>query len=179
MTPKETVKAMAMLRAAYPARELTKDTLALYAAGLQDLAPEGVYEVLKRHIATSKWFPAISELRETYLEAASNLPTEEDAIAEVRSAMSKYSYTETPEWSCPEVREAVGVIGWRNWCLSENPASTRARFLDAYRNVRRRAMHDAQASGISLRLTDAEKTSRIDAGKVVANLADVLKGGHG
>lgn len=141
---------VAVLKAAYPRQELGEDTVGLYERALADVPAAAGRAAVEQHIATSRWWPTIAELRELVAETRLSLPTAEAALAEVRKALQGYGAHEVPPWSCPEVAEAVGVIGWSNWCLSDHPASTRARFLEAYQTVRRRSLEQAQRTGLQL-----------------------------
>ena len=64
MTKPEAIKLIAVLRAAYPNQDITEETVELYAAMLADLDFSIAQESLQRHIATSRFFPTVAELRD-------------------------------------------------------------------------------------------------------------------
>lgn len=137
MNKSEALKCLAILKASYPRQEIGAATIEAYSTMLADVDFLAVQEAIKRLICTSKWFPAIAEIREEIAKGATaGLPPVELAWGEVWKAISRYGMNRTPQFSCPEVAAAVDAIGWRHICLDENVTSTRARFTDAYRAVR-------------------------------------------
>lgn len=147
MTKAEALSCVAMLAASYPRHALTPVNLNAYAVMLEDLAFVDVSEAVKRLVCTSKWFPAIAEIRTEVAEAkCSELADPGLAWAEVLAMVSRCGYNGSPEWSSPAMADAVAAVGWRHICIDENIASSRARFVDAYRASRLRAV-DVQRLG--------------------------------
>ena len=69
-TQTEVSATLAFLAAAYPRYEMTKDTVKVYAMGLDDV-PADALEIGARQLSkASKWFPSLSELREESLKYA-------------------------------------------------------------------------------------------------------------
>ena len=176
MKPQETARALGILCAAYPRQTLPKETLEIYATTLRDLDFAAVMGAIERLVSVSKWFPTVAEIRETVIAERSSLPSDSEAMAEVRAAMSRWGPSEIPSWSCPEVEQAVRVVGWQNWCNSQNPASTRARFLDAYSEIKRKALGDAQRAGVLLPGSERHREAAAVANRTVAELAGNLGG---
>lgn len=58
----EALKLLKILEAAYPKQQLPEDSVKLYVKYLEELDYADVQPIVRRHIETSKWFPAISEL---------------------------------------------------------------------------------------------------------------------
>lgn len=146
MTKTEALKCLSILKASYPRQELGRDTLEAYAAMLADIDFEAAQDAVRRLICGSKWFPSIAEIRAEVAQAAmANMPAPEIAWGEVWKAISRYGMNRQPQFSCPEVAAAVDVIGWRTICLDENVASSRSRFIDAYRSY-----HDGSRSAAQL-----------------------------
>lgn len=71
MTEDALCQAMAVLAEAYPARRVEETTIALYRRMLADLTDEELDTAVVLHLSRSKFFPAVSELR----EAARPTPT--------------------------------------------------------------------------------------------------------
>lgn len=141
MTRSQALKCLAVLAASYPRNGLEKHNLDTYALMLEDLDFVRVGEAMKRLTCKLKWFPSIAEIRAEVAEAELGdvLPAEL-AWGEVQKAIGRYGYSRMPEWSSNEMTAAVDAIGWRNICLDENVAATRARFIDAYGASRSRAL---------------------------------------
>jgi len=55
---------MSVLTAAYPRQITGRNTLAVYAQALADLDPDEVREAVAEHVATSRFFPTIAEIRD-------------------------------------------------------------------------------------------------------------------
>lgn len=137
MIKEEAFKCMSILKAAYPRQLLDAATLTTYTTMLEDLACDDVQSAIQRIICTSKFFPAIAEIRAECTRAVSTLPEPEIAWGEVRKLVNSYGGRQRDdrklEFSHPEIAAAVDVIGWQTICNDENVTSTRARFVDAYR----------------------------------------------
>jgi hypothetical protein len=136
MTKSEAMKLVALLQGAYPRMTFPPTTLEVYAMGMSDLPYDAAYNAVSRLVQTSKWIPTISEIREQVVEERASLPAPEVAWGEVQRAIGRVGSYMTPVFECEEIDRAVRVLGWKNICLDENVASTRARFVDAYRALR-------------------------------------------
>lgn len=132
----KTVDCLIMLQAAYPRVELGSQTIKVYQIGLADIDPQLLQAAVLQHIATSKWFPTIAELRQRVVEerltAAGHLSAPE-AWSLVMRQVRSVGHWRVPDVP-PAVRKAIDASGgWRQLCLSENPTADRARFLEAYK----------------------------------------------
>lgn len=87
MTKADTYFVFAILTAAFPRQEISKDTGDLYALFLADFEREPAERAVKRIITKSRFFPSIAELREEIAELALGLPSELEAwtLAERRA----------------------------------------------------------------------------------------------
>ncbi len=135
----EILKIMAILTAAYPNSGANDGTIPLYARLLSDIPGELLQQAAFAHIATSKFFPTIAELRQAALdvqEAADPLPDAHAAWGEVLREMDRVgwltTFGETLQFSHPLIAEVVHLFGWQRLCASENTVSDRAQFLAAY-----------------------------------------------
>lgn len=145
MTAAEVAKLLAIAAAAWPQARLSPETSLVWEDLLSDIEPGIASRALRRLVATSRWLPAISELRAECL--ALRQPTQRPAMqawGDVLAAVHKYGYYGTPQFPCPITAAAVSALGWREICLSEHQASDRARFCEAYDQIARRAQSEAQ-----------------------------------
>jgi hypothetical protein len=155
-TKAEIVKLWAVLCATYPqySKDLQPDTLELTVSVYQELLADIPIATLqasaKQHIASSKWFPTVAELR----QGATSISTTQhvtalEAWGEVKAAMlawNRYSNGGDPAWptfSNPlianMVRNLGGMIALQD---SENEVADRARFVEGYNVLLRRAEDD-------------------------------------
>lgn len=129
-------KVMAVLAATYPRQEISGETATAYYAVLQDL-PLDLLKAATLHLAaTSKWFPAASEIRSTafeLVEREAGVPDAYQAWQQVIESMRSGGSYSKPEWSHPAIGATVNAIGGYGYlCRSENMISDRARFVEAY-----------------------------------------------
>jgi hypothetical protein len=140
----------------YPshAGKLTPDDmsnlLALWIQLLGDLPGDVLKAAALQHMAVSQWFPAVAELRQQ--ASVLTAPPAQAAIeawGEVVAAMASsryYRYAdgfhEVPQFSDPVTQKVVDSMGWGNLCASEDYTADRARFLQGYEAVARRAQDD-------------------------------------
>ena len=136
MTPtKELFKTMAVLGAAYPNFEVQETTGEVYFKLLEDIPAETLERAALEHIARSKFFPTIAELRQAafdLLEASSPLPEGHEAWQAVLAEVERVGHAGSPEFDSPLIAKAVGTLGWRTICLSDNVAVERAHFMQVY-----------------------------------------------
>jgi hypothetical protein len=146
---------LAILSVEYPdhvnkmSPEQLRNLRGLYRETLADLDDETLRAAALRHIASSQWFPKVSELREAAVRVTRQPAIDPmEAWEAVRRAISKWGsygvpfYNEEtnefgwtlPTFDDPLTAKIVKQMGWRNLCLSEDTEamSDRARFLDAY-----------------------------------------------
>jgi hypothetical protein len=127
----------------------TKDMKAVLVIWCEMLAPFPV-EVLKlaakQHIATSKYPPAISEIRSIAISIMQPPRlTGMEAWGEVGREMRRVSGVYgTPQFSDPLIEKVVREMGWRNLCTSEMPAADRARFIEAYDQIQGRQQREQE-----------------------------------
>lgn len=104
------IEAVGTLAAAFQ-KELSPETIGIYADALADIEPALLAESVRQLIATAKFFPVISELRRTAARIAGILPPSSGQIlalirqADVRESVARrdgsYAYTER-FWRWPE-----------------------------------------------------------------------------
>lgn len=132
--------AMAM-RTYYPREELmpNEQAIELWYDQLRDYDYNVVSTALKKWVATNKWSPAISDLRQTAAEVMlGSIPDWGKAWEEVQDAIhihGFYEYNAALESVSPLTRIAIERIGWDNLCMSENHVASRANFREIYNGV--------------------------------------------
>lgn len=114
MTPLE---AVSVLAAAFQ-KDLTSETISVYASALKDIEPGLLEASVRDQVATSKFFPAVSEIRRAAGRIAGILPPSSGEIlalirrADVREAIYRrdgsYAYTER-YWDWPEEASAETI----------------------------------------------------------------------
>jgi hypothetical protein len=141
------MQCLILLKSAYPRMAFGPQSVATYQRALADIDPELLRVAVLKHISISKWFPTIAELRQAVtgliLEAEGQLAAPE-AWGVVMREVRRVGHWRKPELS-PLVQQAVEAVGgWRQICFSENIAADRARFLEAYTLLQRRAVERRQ-----------------------------------
>lgn len=127
-----------------------KEQLELWQKLLADLPCEILKASALQHMASSQWFPTVSELRNgagaiaapaarVAIEAWGDVVTE---MASPRSYRYADGFHEFPKFTDPLVQKIVDSMGWGNLCGSDDTTADRARFLQAYEAMARRATED-------------------------------------
>lgn len=119
MTKAETIKLLAVLRAAYPNQTITEETVDVYCGMLADLDAEAATQGVKALLAESRFFPTISEIRAAALRDNHAIASGLVAWGEVMAAVKRVGSYATPEWSSETVAKAVRAIGWESICRCE------------------------------------------------------------
>jgi hypothetical protein len=135
---------IAILAAAYPSANVTRETVQVYVADLADI-PDDVLDVACAECrATCKWFPTIAELRQASARiqsGADSLPPATEAWGEFLRLTAIYANDgDQPPMANPVLEKTVRAMGWRYLCASTNGVADRARFIDLYDEYSRRAV---------------------------------------
>lgn len=120
------------------------DLQILWCELLKDLDGELLRAAALQHVATSKWFPSVAELREAAADIVNpdHRLTAMEAWGEVVSQIRSIGSYGRPQFSNPIIRRMVSDMGWANLCASEMPVADRARFIDGYQALVIRAKHE-------------------------------------
>ena len=145
------VRVLGRLGDAYPRYEIREGMAETYAVLLGDLPDEILMAATIHHIASSKWFPSIAELRTAATDIQSRamgVRSAEEGWINVQKAVRQFGYygeTVDPEdgggWRVPSMlsdleKSAVDALGgWRMLCQSDNAVADRAHFLKIYGNL--------------------------------------------
>ena len=159
----------------YALRDMTaaqvSDLEILWCELLRDVDGELLRAATLQHVATSKWFPTVAELREaaTDIMSPSHRTTAMEAWGEVARQIRSVGSYGRPEFSSSLIRRLVDDMGWLNLCMSEMPGADRARFIEGYKALvsrdRREAMELPQVIEARRRFRLLAEQKRIGAPK--------------
>lgn len=141
-----------LLVKAFPHVRCDEQTANVYELSLSDLDPVTCRAAVQRLIATSKFFPAIAEIRAACAAQVHGVLTSgEEAYAELTRAVRVHGrdYGQgSPAFTDPLVARCLGIWGgWNDLCASpsDDPGG-RARFVQLYDALAARERADLAAS---------------------------------
>lgn len=108
---------------------------------LQDIPFPIAKAALLKVCRSSRFFPTVADIVAAAREInpqVEQLPTAEEAWAEVQKEILRAGHNLPTRFSTPTIRHAVEAIGWMNILLSENAMADRAHFLRIYDAMRTR-----------------------------------------
>lgn len=131
MSPADVAELVLLLTAAFPDYRLNDATAQTYQSFLLDLELEDAMAVIVNHVATRKWFPKISEIREAALERKLGIDSTETVFALLQGDLSKSGPLSDM------AREALKLTG-DDWEMrhTNNPSAWRAQFRKNYEALR-------------------------------------------
>lgn len=140
MKKSEAAKLVAVLSAVYPRSQMNLETMRVYETMMEDLDFEVAQRAITKIIATSKWLPAVSEIRSAYADLrVGQVRAGGEAWGDVQMAVRLFGRYATPKFTDHVVAECVTQMGWRSICDSTNDIADRARFIELYNEL---AMRD-------------------------------------
>ncbi len=144
-TKPEVVKLMTIMALAWPRYELPKQAFDVYFRILQDLPSEALETASHHLMASSTFFPSISEWRKAAVDLMTpTVPTEFEAWQEVMDQLRIIGSYGIPKFSHPLIGRTVETIGWKQLCASEKLEYDRAHFFKAYAALRERAVEETR-----------------------------------
>lgn len=157
MATQETITKATMLLFAAPLANkpdstAVNATLKVFMATLADIDDGLLVAAVTQHIATSKWFPAVADLRETAVSLiyrADDVPDAYTAWQQVNRALRNYGSWHLAEAEAslhPLALKAINSLGGLvEYGRSDidDQTSWRARFISAYDTYQRRQSEDA------------------------------------
>jgi hypothetical protein len=155
MTKPEASQLVAILFGSYPSAHIERTHVDAYVSGIVDLPANVAAEAVTRLRRTSKFLPAIAEIREA-CAAQTHGPARsgEEAYAELMLAVNRHGrdYGQgAPKFRDPIITRCLGIWGtWNDVCGSpvDDPGG-RARFIELYDDLATRKRQD-QAAGKAL-----------------------------
>jgi len=176
MKPSEVSELVAILVSAFPRPPITPQTSQVYESILADLNGEVARKAVARLIATTKWLPTIAEIRAACVETEKGARRAGgEAWGDVGDAVRRFGRYGSPEFSDPITADCVRQMGWLSLCDSTNDTADRARFIELYDELAKRARAD-EVAGPALTLpapgtwTEHGSGGRIDGSKEVKKL---------
>ncbi len=141
-------KALVPILVTWPEEGMPPERLAAYVLVLEDLEEDLLQAAVKVCLASCRFFPKPADIRNAAFELRTrgeNLPDPMGAWGEVLSEISRVGSYGSPIFSSELITKAVRYVGgWQRLCLSENMASDRARFVEAYSGLLNRHEKDVQ-----------------------------------
>lgn len=145
MTKREFGLFAAAIRTYYPRENILPNEQAhdLWFRQLQDVPYPVAEAVLAKWVATNKWSPAISDIRDGVAEIQNGGPAPDwgEAWDQAMNAIRRFgSYEEAAAMESlpPLARETVKRLGYKSLCWSENQVADRANFRQVYETLAKR-----------------------------------------
>lgn len=155
------------LRTYYPKENLLPNNQAmeLWFRELCDIPYKVAESALRKWVATNKWSPAISEIREmaatvTQGEIADWGEGWEQVLLAIRK-FGSYRIAEAMDSFDPITKQCVERLGFRNICMSENINADRANFRMIYEQLAERKKKDAQIAAPLKQLIETMQQDRL------------------
>lgn len=155
---------LAVLASAFPANKVSSETIKIYQLTLHDIPVDVLENACLHLVATNKFFPTVSEIRDTahnIMLGMHKIPSAFEAWEEVQRQISLcgdyYRYqivARKPEYSHPLVEKAVSIMGYRQLCESENLVADRAHFFKVYESLFQRAVSEIKTLPSVRKFTD-------------------------
>ncbi len=178
-------KTLTFLAALYPRFKLTPETGNSYALILADIPADLLHQAAVHLGSTNTFFPSAAELRQAVFDLsdrAQGILTAGEAWAEVCEKFGQgFSRYRAPDkWTSPVVHDALRAIGgWRYLCDSENLTADRARFIQAYQALAKRAQTDRrmlpEVRATVERLSDGQDTPLIEESATVTAIRELAQ----
>lgn len=140
MTPAQASSILALLSGAYPHIQVTRETVEAYRLCLADMDAGMVRDAVKEHIATSKFWPSIAEIRERAARGRVNAPLPDEAFAQIRRAADATSERHLIHPIALDALEDIG--GWWPIMRGDDMTVLRGQFVRAYQGRLDRHLHD-------------------------------------
>ena len=140
MTPHEATKLVAVLKGAFPDQTVEVSTVKIYQRMLRDLPAREANEVVMELIATMRFLPRISEIRNRVFERRLGIPTAEDALELVTARYCRGQEPQGPRlpmFVAAVLASCGGPFGLR---AARDPTRWREQFVRQYRESRNRAI---------------------------------------
>lgn len=169
----EVISVLEVLSAAYPTFNLRPGTVRVYVALLADVPAEVLAGASIQHMAESKFFPAVAELREMALRLGrqdkddpGGLEAWRQVLDEVRRGVGHPQVFKSTTITDRKILDSVACVGgWRMLATSTDSEDIahRARFVEAYNRYAERERQAAQMMPNVRAVIEATRL-RLDAG---------------
>lgn len=170
------------LRTFYPREAILPNTQAmeLWYRELQDIPFPVAEATLRKWVATNKWSPSISEIREMAVTVCKGEPlTWGESWELARKAIRRFGYyrpQEALDSLDPMTRRCVESLGFRELCMSENEVADRANFRMVFETMQKREQYEKQLPPKLLDVIQTIQLKSIDgAPQLEGGISDVPK----
>lgn len=146
---------LADLARAFPRQSVTAGTFQTYLRELADVPVPTLERTVRTLIRSSEFWPSVRAVLEACAELTLALPGEADALAQIEARMAwarqdAQSRAQEPPPVHPLVREALDHVGgWHAFRAADEPAVVRGQFGRLFRELRARAVRDAQVGDLA------------------------------
>lgn len=148
MSARSPQDSLARIIAALPPKPpMTAERLTVMLEELADLAPSALAAAADRIVRSARYFPTVAEIREQAAEAALQLPSETEALAQIEARIdwNRSGRHGDPPQIHPLVRQALALVGgFYAFRAAEEPGVIRGQFCRFYREARADAIRGAQ-----------------------------------
>ena len=140
----------AAIRTYYPKEQIlpNQQAMELWFQELQDIPYDVAQLGLRQWVATNKWSPSISEIREMASDVQhGSIPDWGEGWEQVTRAIRKYGMYQMSEAMNsfdPITRQCVERLGFMNLCVSENVTADRANFRVIFEQLQERKRKESQ-----------------------------------
>lgn len=148
MNEREFALFVSAIKTYYPREKIfpNQQSIELWYMHLKDIPYKVAQLALNKWVATNKWSPAISDIRELAREVSmGDIPDWGEGWKQVQLAIRRYGYYNSEEaMNMLEgiTKECVERMGFRNICASETPEVERANFRDLYKALAARKVKE-------------------------------------
>jgi uncharacterized protein (DUF1684 family) len=141
MNEREAASIVAIIAAAFPQWQASRETVAVYVDGLTDLDHTETLNATRDLLKIDDRWPSIATIRRRVATRLGSLaPSPAQAWGEVTRQADGVGRSSLPDWSHEAIGETVKAIGWFSICQSTNPDTMRAQFMRMYEDSQKR--HD-------------------------------------
>lgn len=166
MTTVEAAELVAVLLGAYPSARVNEQTCKIYESMLKDLDRDSAARAVSRLLATSKFLPAIAEIRaEATTVEHGHRRLGGEAWGDVGLAVRRFGRYEHPVFDDQIVAECVRQMGWLSLCNSTNEVADRARFIELYDGLAQRDRRELVAGAANALPGKSSGGRRLESGR--------------
>lgn len=155
MTRKTWLRCVALLAAAFPREPMTREQIGLYEMVLAEYPDESVTQAVLHHIALSRFFPRVAEIREQ-LATDAHADSVDEAWGQVMREIRRVGWMGPAVWDDERTAQTVANLGWtgagwRDLCATEIDQLDvkRAQFRQFYGAAHKRRQQESAERDIS------------------------------
>ena len=163
MNEREAASIVAIIAAAFPQWQASRETVAVYVDGLKDLDHNETLNAARDLLKIDDRWPSIATIRRRVATRLGSLaPSPSQAWGEVTQQADQIGRASLPNWSHPAIGETVKAIGWFAICQSTNPDTMRAQFMRMYEDAQKRSDIDVLSTTGRIELDGRQRRDERD-----------------